>query len=344
MLLAALALPLLAAIGLGLRARLTGALLLVAAYVPLAGAGPSIQRAGVMGAAGLLAALAGRPASRTYALLLAAAATLVLNPRAAGDPGWQLSFAAVVAILLLAPGIRDALVARRLPAAVADAAAITAAATLGTAPLFAFHFGRVSLAALPANLLAAPPVAPIMWLGMAAWARGRRLWRRGRGGLPALAAAGALVLALASGLPGCGRGLAAPPDPADLVVSFLDVGQGDATLVQHQGAAVLVDTGPPDGPILGRLRAAGVRSLDVLVVTHAQADHEGGASAVLSHFPVRLLLDGGDGATTSEHRALDAVAAQRAVRVVAPDAGQRVRAGPIELDVLWPHSCSFRLH
>src|SRR5439155_650601 len=82
--LAALALPLLAALRLGLRARLTGALLLVAAYVPLAGAGPSIQRAGVMGAAGLLAALAGRPASRTYALLLAAAATLVLNPRPAG--------------------------------------------------------------------------------------------------------------------------------------------------------------------------------------------------------------------------------------------------------------------
>src|SRR3954451_1921926 len=67
MLLAALALPLLAALGLGLRARLSGALLLVAAYVPLAGAGASIQRAGVMGAAGLLAALAGRPASRAYA-------------------------------------------------------------------------------------------------------------------------------------------------------------------------------------------------------------------------------------------------------------------------------------
>src|SRR5438552_2344334 len=115
MLLAALALPLLAALGLGLRGRLVGALLLIGAYVPLAGAGPSIQRAGVMGAAGLIAALAGRPSSRVYALLLAALATLALNPRAAGDPGWQLSFAAVVAILLLAGRIREALVARRAP-------------------------------------------------------------------------------------------------------------------------------------------------------------------------------------------------------------------------------------
>jgi competence protein ComEC len=137
---------------------------------------------------------------------------------------------------------------------------------------------------------------------------------------------------------GARGGAPGPPPSGQLRLSFLDVGQGDATLVQHEGAAVLVDTGPPDGPILARLRAAGVRALDVLVVTHAQADHEGGASAVVSHYPVRLLLDGGDGAATPAHRALDAVTARRGVRVVAPDAGQRVRAGPIELDVLWPHA------
>ena len=43
---------------------------------------------------------------------------------------------------------------------------MTVAATIGTAPLLAFHFEQVSLASLPANLLAAPAVAPIMWLGM----------------------------------------------------------------------------------------------------------------------------------------------------------------------------------
>ena len=66
----------------------------------MAGAGPSIQRAGVMGAAGLVAALAGRPRSGWYALLLAAAATLAADPRATADIGWQLSFAAVVGILV----------------------------------------------------------------------------------------------------------------------------------------------------------------------------------------------------------------------------------------------------
>ena len=153
--------------GAPLRLRLIAAVVLVALYVPLAGGGPSIQRAGVMGVAGLIAALAGRPASRWYALGLAAAVTLALNPRAAGDPGWQLSFVAVIGLLALVPPLRPWL-GRRMPAPVAEAAAMTLAATVATAPLLALHFEQVSLASLPANLLAAPAVAPVMWLGMLA--------------------------------------------------------------------------------------------------------------------------------------------------------------------------------
>jgi competence protein ComEC len=172
-LLLALALPLLTAAGVGLRPRLSVALALIALYVPLAGGGPSIQRAGVMGAATTVAALAGRAASRWYALLLAAAATLALNPRASGDPGWQLSFAAVAAIALATPALSARLRRRRVPAAAADAAAMSLAATLGTAPLLAFHFDQLSLVSLPANLIAAPAIAPIMWLGMLAAALGQ---------------------------------------------------------------------------------------------------------------------------------------------------------------------------
>ena len=67
-LLALLAMPLLAALGIPLRERLVWVLALIVVYVPLAGAGPSIQRAAVMGAVGVLATLAGRRASRLYAL------------------------------------------------------------------------------------------------------------------------------------------------------------------------------------------------------------------------------------------------------------------------------------
>src|SRR5436190_16356752 len=141
-------------------------LALIAIYVPLTGAGPSTVRAGVMGAAGTVAALAGRPASRWYSLLLAAAVTLTLDPRAWQDVGWQLSFAAVVGIFVLSARLTRAF--RRLPEPIAAGTALTVAATIATAPLMSMHFGRVSVVSLPANVAALPAVAPVMWIGMLA--------------------------------------------------------------------------------------------------------------------------------------------------------------------------------
>ncbi len=169
-LLALLAMPILAAFGIALRERLVWVIGLIAVYVPLAGSAPSIQRAGVMGAVGLLATLGGRRASRLYALGVALILTLAVDPTVAGDVGWQLSFAAVLGILLLAAPIRDRLVARlgggRWRRALAEGIAVTLAATLATAPLIAFVFEEVSLTSLAANVLAMPAVAPAMWLGM----------------------------------------------------------------------------------------------------------------------------------------------------------------------------------
>jgi competence protein ComEC len=176
-LLALLAMPLLAALGLPLRARLVWVLGLIAVYVPLAGAGPSIQRAGVMGVLSVVATLAGRRASRLYALAFSAAVMLLLEPGIAADVGWQLSFAAVLGILLLATPLREAIAARIGAAgwrrALAEGTAMTTAATLATAPLIVFHFGELSTTTLVANLLALPAVAPAMWLGMLAAAAGQ---------------------------------------------------------------------------------------------------------------------------------------------------------------------------
>jgi competence protein ComEC len=383
MLLCALVFALCAVLGVGLRARLLLALGAIALYVPLAGGGPSIQRAGVMGAAGVAATLAGRPASRVYGLLLAAAVTLVLNPRATEDVGWQLSFAAVAAIMVLAGPIGAALRRRRVPAGLSEATALTVAATIGTAPLIAVHFDRTSLVSLPANVLAAPAVAPVMWLGTIAAALGQVSttaaapftalasfplafigWLGGVaarmpgasvsvptwtvGAACAVVAVAVIVprarrplavgavLAVAAALvvvrvPGAGL---APP--AGLRVTFLDIGQGDATLIQERRTSVLVDTGPPDGGVVARLRHAGVRRLDLLVVTHAQADHDGGAAAVLRAMPVGMVLDGRDGVREPVGLRMAAEARRRRVPTAAPAAGETLRAGRIELRVLSP--------
>ena len=397
LLLATLVLAVGAVLGLPLRMRLAAALVLVALYVPLTGAGPSIQRAGIMGAAGLVAALAGRPSSRVYALGLAAAGTLALNPYAAGDAGWQLSFAAVVGLLLLAAPIREGLRARRMPAALAEAAALTIAATVATAPLLAMHFGELSVVSLPANLLAAPVVAPIMWLGTlagalaqidpvlavpfsalaaplaafvdlvaaraaavphavvavrlpgllgalagyavltAGWGVWRRLGRTPRRAL-AVGLAAAVGAVLATPAHGVGR-----PAPGETVVSFLDIGQGDATLVERDGVSALIDTGPPDGPIVDRLRELGVERLDALVLTHAQADHEGATAAIVERFRPRLIVNGGAGWPTPVQRALPALAAATGGRTVRSVAGDELRLGALRLDVLWPPQAIARL-
>jgi competence protein ComEC len=176
-LLALLAMPLLTALGMPLRTRLLWVLGLIAVYVPLAGAGPSIQRAGIMGGLSVLATLLGRRISRFYALAVAAVVLLALEPAIAADVGWQLSFAAVLGILLLAGPLRAAIVARigdrGWRRTLADGAGMTIAATLATAPLIAFHFESVSTMTLVANLLALPAVAPAMWLGMLAAAAGQ---------------------------------------------------------------------------------------------------------------------------------------------------------------------------
>ena len=435
LLLCMLVLAVCAVLDVPLRARLVAAAVLVALYVPLAGGGPSIQRAGVMGIAGLVAALAGRPASRWYALGLAAAVTLTLSPLAAGDPGWQLSFAAVVGLLALAPPLREALTRRRMPEPVADIAAITVAATLATAPLMALHFEQVSLASLPANLLAAPVVAPVMWLGMLGIALaqvapplaaplnvlcapllGYLQWvAHGAAGAPLAAVpirlGGATGLALAYAVPVAaglallrlrrawprlvaarsrgasagaptaatvvrvglanadrgaawlaGRGVRVrlavvailatgaaavvavqmvrvrhqPLAPGELVVSFLDVGQGDAVLLQRDATSVLFDTGPPGGPILRRLAEAGIDRLDLLVITHAEADHEGMALPVIAAYRPRMVLDGGAGWPTAVQQDLPAALSRSGGRALAAHAGQVLRVGALELRVLWP--------
>ena len=403
-LLAILAGVVLAALGVPIRARLAWILFAIAVYVPVAGGGASIQRAGIMGAAGVVAALGDRPRSRWYALLLAAATTLALNPRASGDVGWQLSFAAVVGILALAAPLARAFGGGRSGprAALAEGAALTVAATLATAPLMAHHFGTAALLALPANLAALPAVAPVMWLGMLAAALGQVAWipvepvtwlagllagvvaqaaawfsapswalveaslpgagaviaayaalaaiaalgirwstrrrrlvlgrrrRMRRGRAVAIAALGvvAVVVPLSLWLPRAGP----ERSPRDgLTVRVLDVGQGEAILLQPgAGAPILIDAGPPDAGVAERLDELGVSNLAALIATHPSLDHLGGVGEVLERVATeRFVCARIDRPTLALARA----AGSDLIRVAA---GDRLRAGSLRLQVLSP--------
>ena len=406
MLLCALALPFLALAGASPRVRILVLLALIAVYVPLAGAGPSLQRAAVMGAAGLAALASARPASAAYGLLLAAAATLAVNPRIAGDPGWQLSFAAVIGILAARP------LAPRSP--LGAAAWLTASASVATTPLLALHFGAVPLVSIPANLAALPAVAPVMWIGMLQTTLGQvnvlggpgsalaGACSRGLGiiaepllawlqlvanraaamphavaevelsGVAPVVASYAVLVALGAAAFRAKRQLQVPIEelrarvrlvprrslaaallagacvvlvvggrsggaPGAVTVSFLDVGQGDATLVRHpDGSAVLFDGGLAEARVTRLLRQEGVARLSMVVSTHKSADHHGGLVEVVQSVPVETLVENGQGTRDPTYAELLEEARARGVEIVTARAGQLFRAGGLTVRVLWP--------
>jgi competence protein ComEC len=164
-----------------------------------------------------------------------------------------------------------------------------------------------------------------------ATAAATRLDRRGRRRLGALVAAAALLLAGFRAWPEPVR-----PPPTGLRVTFLDVGQGDAALLEVAEGALLVDEGPPEGDVAAQLRRLGVRRLAAIVLTHPQRDHVGGAPAVLRALPVDAVLDPQLAVDGPEHREAVAVARERGVRIVTARRGLSLRLGRLLLRVLWP--------
>ena len=142
--------------------------LVLAGFVLIARPSPSVLRAAAMAAIALAALATGR--QRSGLPLLAGASLLLLlwQPTLALDLGFALSVAATAALLTIAPHWAEALRRSWLPPGVAEAVAVAAAAHLVTVPLIAGISGRVSLVAIPANVLAEPVVAVTTVLGVLA--------------------------------------------------------------------------------------------------------------------------------------------------------------------------------
>jgi competence protein ComEC len=145
-----------------------GALTAIASYVLAVGAQPSVVRAGVAGALGSVAWLLARERDRWWFLLVGAFVLLAWNPYTLLDAGFQLSFAAVVAIFTLAPRLGRVLEGYPLPRKAVGFLAVSTACGLATAPVLWLQFHSVPLLAVPANAVAGPAVAPLLGLALLA--------------------------------------------------------------------------------------------------------------------------------------------------------------------------------
>jgi competence protein ComEC len=370
-------------------------------FAAVTGFAAPVTRAALMGTLTLSSVVLQRQGNTVNALAAAGVIILLINPLALTGLSFQLSFTAVLGILLFHARITDALLSRipgwlarrALTRAAVNLLALTLSAQALSIPFLLHAFGEVSPAGLLTNLVAVPlvflvvtcSVLSVVTSPFALFLAERCAAIAGlaldgilaaSGFLAALPAAAVSIPALPIGalyayvavimyvtttygrlrqkLALVGLSVVAvllvasvlhPETPPQLRVTFLDVGQGDAALIElPDRSAVLIDTGPGGHgsdagtrTILPYLRTRGIQTLHTLAITHPDEDHRGGAEAIVSALPVRQVLLGGswprEGAAGALFRRMSALAdTVRDVR-----AGQRIDfPGDARLYVLSP--------
>jgi competence protein ComEC len=352
------------------------------AFALLAGGRIPVVRASVMATSALGARVFSRSSGTVEAMSVAALALLARDPKSLFDPGFQLSFAAVIAFFVTLPRERKEDWAKIVSVPQSSRSLFnrawtvfcefgrvllrsSLAATAATTPIALLHFGYVSLIAVPANVIAVPftsflimpgllvvtvfagsfPVVagwigkvtgallgmfsmalekisylpctlenpgPVMHCAVLAGCLGILFYLAQKRRTGAVCAMAALVLCLAAPF------IDPPPFPRDkLTVDFLDVGQGDATLLTFpNGAHWLIDAGGSTSThynvgeriVVPVLRSLGATQIDKLILTHPDRDHVGGVPAVLRALEVDEIWENGqgeaEGADERYHRSL----------------------------------------
>lgn len=149
--------------GAGRMLRVVLAVVGLAGFVVLVTPEPSVIRAAVMAAVGMLTLLLGKPSAGAGMLSLCAAGILLVDPWLAATPGFALSVAASGALILLAPPLARGF-GRIMPGPVARALAVPFAAQLACGPIIALFAEQQSLIGIAANIIAAPaaPIATVV--------------------------------------------------------------------------------------------------------------------------------------------------------------------------------------
>lgn len=151
-----------------------------------------------------------------------------------------------------------------------------------------------------------------------------------------------LVLMLAAGCnQRAGRGSAKvrASMPGNLTVWFIDVGQGDSTLIRTpHGSFVLIDAGTPEAAdkIISFMRQEDVDRLAIAVGTHPHADHIGGMREVLRSFQVDAYMDPAFPYATSTYRNLLREIKDQGLKFITARRGMEEEVDGVRFQVLWP--------
>jgi competence protein ComEC len=323
---------------------------------------PSVIRASVMAAVPLVGGLIDVPVDPWMALGVAASVLLLVSADLATSVGFLLSVLATAGVLVGVGFVRG-----RRPVWLWVPLGATVGAQVAVSPLLIAVFGSIPLVAPLTNLVAAPVVSFTSMIGLVAVVAPIPLITRtarfgadlilriaeiGAGG-PQLGLGASLAFAVLIGLVAV-RGtrpvglallvlaviatmMRPSPWPSVPTAVVLDVGQGDAILVQDPtGSTVLVDGGSDPGVLDAALRRQNVRTVDLLVATHGDADHVGGLTELVASGRVGAVWVGDFNDPSDLLVELIDAAGLRGVEVTTVSAGDRSTVASLSIEVLGP--------
>lgn len=126
---------------------------------------------------------------------------------------------------------------------------------------------------------------------------------------------------------------------ADMEVHFIDVGQGDATLIKCGGEAMLIDAGDDTKgtAIQNYLQKQGVKKLDYLVLTHPDSDHIGAAPVIITKFKIGKVFISNYEKDNSTYRKLMQALDEKRLSYATPKVGESYTLGSAKFTILAPN-------
>ncbi len=130
-------------------------------------------------------------------------------------------------------------------------------------------------------------------------------------------------------------------EPSEFEVYFIDIGQGDATLIRaSNGETLLIDGGRSKTRIRERLTNLGITDLDAILATHPDSDHIAGLVEVFDLYEVERFYWNGQVHDTQTYRDLMAAAEAEGAAITISRRGDTIPLGGLSLQVLHPSSLS----
>lgn len=128
------------------------------------------------------------------------------------------------------------------------------------------------------------------------------------------------------------------PATGEMKVTFIDVGQGDATLVQTSTSSLLMDTGKPAAKeeLINALSNAGVSTIDYLILTHPDADHVGNGDTIVETYDVKNVIYPDIEKDTKCWEITKTAIEERNINTIHPTVGESYQLGDASFTILCP--------